>query len=364
MGAVSSQRSAVSGWILRFAIALVTVFVPLELATGDDRPPHPRGPIPVEAESTPLGDVVIVVGAPGTEEYGRMFAEWAALWERAAREGQCRVTRIGDGGDASDDRVKTALRQTIEAAVGEAALPFWLVLIGHGTFDARSAKFNLAGEDVSDTELGVWLDPLARPVAILNCASSSGAFVEALSVPGRVVVTATRGGDEVNFARFGGALAKAIGDTAADLDKDGQVSLLEAFLKGSREIEEFYTGDNRLATEHALIDDNGDGRGTRAAGFDGVRPIRDAEAADALDGYAAHQWRLVPSEAERRFPADLRPRRDALERSIFELRDRKGEFTEAEYFARLESLLLELARLYEEAERGGLPPDEPRRGTR
>jgi hypothetical protein len=302
-------------------------------------------------ESALLGDVIVVVGAPGTEEYGRMFAEWAAQWEQAAQEGQCRLQRIGDGGDASDDRVKTALRQSIEAVATETALPLWIVLIGHGTFDGRSARFNLAGEDLSDTELGVWLDPLARPVAVINCASSSGAFLEALSVPGRVVVTATRGGDEVNFARFGGALAKAISDAAADLDKDGQVSLLEAFLKASRETDEFYTGDNRLVTEHALLDDNGDARGTRAAGFDGVRPIRDAEAADALDGYVAHQWRLVPSEAERRFPAELRPRRDALERSVFELRDRKGEFTEAEYFAQLETLLLDLARLYEEAER-------------
>src|SRR5690606_18357003 len=129
-----------------------------------------------------------------------------------------------------------------------------------------------------------------------------------------------------------------------DLDKDGQVSLLEAFLMASRETTDFYEGDNRLVTEHALLDDNGDGRGTRAQGFDGTRPVRDAESGQMLDGYVARQWRLIPSEAERRFPPELRDRRDELEREVFLLRDRKEDLTEDDYFTQLEKLLIELAR--------------------
>ena len=77
-----------------------------------------------------------------------------------------------------------------------------------------------------------------------------------------MVVTATRSGSELNFARFGQYLADAIGDPQADLDKDGQVSLLEAFLMASGRVAEFYRTRIELATEHALIDDNGDRLGT------------------------------------------------------------------------------------------------------
>ena len=87
----------------------------------------------------------------------------------------------------------------------------------------------------------------------------------------RVVVTATRSGDEQNFARFGQYLAEAIADPRADLDKDGQVSLLEAFLTASSRVDEYYRTRSQLATEHALLDDNGDRLGTPADWFRGVR---------------------------------------------------------------------------------------------
>ena len=104
------------------------------------------------------------------------------------------------------------------------------MLIGHGTFDGREAKFNLRGPDVTDVELADWLLPFKRPVVVINCASASGPFINRLSGANRVVVTATKSGNEINFARFGQYIAEAIADPRADLDKDGQVSLLEAFL--------------------------------------------------------------------------------------------------------------------------------------
>ena len=41
-----------------------------------------------------------------------------------------------------------------------------------------------------------------------------------------------------------------------------EAGALEAFLFASRKTTEFYKAENRLATEHALIEDNGDGLGT------------------------------------------------------------------------------------------------------
>ena len=250
-----------------------------------------------------------------------------------------------------DNRAKLAL-QSAFATLSEAAseLPVWIVFLGHGTFDGREAKFNLIGEDLSESELANWLAAVERPTAVLQCASGSGAFLPALSAPGRVVITATKSGQELNFSRFGGYLAAAIVDPEADIDKDGQVSLLEAFLRAARQIAEFYSGENRLATEHALLDDNGDGRGTRSEAYVGVRPIRQPDSGVTLDGYRAHQWTLVPSVIERDFPPELRRQRDALEQELAHLRERKTTLNEDDYFARLETLLVELARLYEAAQ--------------
>ncbi|MCA9111178.1 MAG: hypothetical protein KDA52_14595, partial [Planctomycetaceae bacterium] len=202
----------------------------------------------------------------------------------------------------------------------------------------------------SAKELAEWLDQVSRPLAIVNCASASSPFVDRLSQPGRVVITATRSGSEVNFTRFGGFFAKAIGDLAADLDKDGQVSLLEAFLTASRQTTADYEGLGQLVTEHALLDDTGDARGTTADFFEGIRPVKIPEGGETLDGHVAHQWYLIPSDEERRFPDQLRPRRDELELEIARLRDRKSEMEDDGYYSSLELLLVELARLYEQAD--------------
>ena len=230
--------------------------------------------------------------------------------------------------------------------------PLWLVLIGHGTYDGKTTKFNLRGADVTPAELAGWLKVVERPMAIIDCTSSSGPFLNALSAKDRVVITAVRSGFEYNFARFGDHISSAITDPKADLDKDEQTSLLEAFLLASSGVKEFYEGEARLATEHALVDDNGDGLGTPADWFQGLRATKKAKDGASLDGLLAGQMVLVRSEREERLPPAVRARRDELERELAELRQGKSKLAEEEYLAKIEPLLLELARLYEEAERG------------
>ena len=141
-------------------------------------------------------------------------------------------------------------------------------------------------------------------------------------------------------------LAEAISDSHADLDKDGQVSLLEAFLVASRKVAEFYKNENRLATEHALLDDNGDGLGTQADWFRGLRAVKQAKENAAMDGLLSRQFQLIPSEAEKSLTPEQRARRDALERAVLLLRERKNQLPEEQYYGELEKLLLELARFY------------------
>ena len=297
--------------------------------------------------------LIVVVGAPGTPEYHRQFNTWTDRWETAAQQANAKFIRLGrESSDTTPDRDRLAEALRDEPKEIETAL--WLVLIGHGTFDGRRAKFNLRGPDVTGTELAEWLQPFKRPLVVINCASSSAPFINRLSAENRVVISATKSGYELNYARFGDHLSAAMTQESADLDKDEQTSLLEAFLLASRKTEEFYEQEGRLATETGLLDDNGDGLGTPASWYQGTRAVRQAKEGTTLDGQLAHQLHLVPNAQEAEMPPDIRRRRDALERQIRDLRQSRDETTNPDdYYAKIEPLMVELARLYEELKSAG-----------
>ncbi len=290
--------------------------------------------------------VIVVAGAAGEDEYGTVFTEQVEAWGKVCAQAQAKRISIGTGaaaGKSDHDQLKEALA----AEAKEGASELWLVLIGHGTFDGKEGKFNLRGPDVSSSELLEWLKPFKRPVAVIDTSSSSAPFLIRLTSPGRVVITSTRSGQEQNYARFGKYFTEAIADPKSDLDKDGQVSLLEAFLSGSQRTAEFYKTEGRLATEHALLDDNGDGLGTPADWFRGVRATKQAKDGATLDGTRAHQFHLVRSTAEQQLTPEMRARRDSLEVKIARLREAKAKLPDERYYQELEKLLLELAALYE-----------------
>jgi hypothetical protein len=292
--------------------------------------------------------VIVVVGAPGEEAYGTNFAQWADRWRQASKAGNAKFISIGPGetNDAPTDLER--LKKALAAEAAESSSDLWLVLIGHGTFDGKDAKFNLRGPDLSATDLADWLKPFHRRIAVIDCASSGSPFLSKLSATNRVIVTATRSGYEQNYARFGEYVPASINDPRADLDKDGQTSLLEAFLTASRRVAEFYETEGRLATEHALLDDNGDGLGTPSDWFRGVRAVKKAKEGASVDGLRAHQLHLVRSEQEQRLSPAVRARRDAIELEVAQMRETKGQLDEDEYYRQLEKLLVELAKLYQQ----------------
>ena len=304
--------------------------------------------VPVPAQAQPPGQrtLILAVGAAGEEPYAREFAAEADLWKQAARKGGFQSFVIGeDEKAATDDRTQLLNVLTNEVATTNGE-ELWLVFIGHGTFDGRSAKFNLRGPDISADDVKAALNGSRRPFALIQCASASGPFLPALSAASRTIITATRSGYEANATRFGQYFARAVADPAADLDKDGQTSLLEAFLLASRQVEQFYRDEGRLATEHALLDDNGDGLGTAADWFRGVRAVKTAAGGKSVDGVRAHQLNLVRSEAERELSPEVRGRRDALEQQLSALRTRKSAMDESTYYAQIEGVLVQIARLY------------------
>lgn len=308
-------------------------------------------------EPTPDGPAFLIVnGAAGESTYAEVFAAQVAAWKKAAGALGAHTVAIGaETPEAKPDR--ELLQQAIAALPPTGASPVWIVLIGHGTFDKQEARFNLRGDDVTASELAAWLQPVDRPIAVINTTSASAPFIAKLSGPRRIVVTATRSGSEQNYTRFGTAFAAVLDDPAADLDQDGRISLLEAFLGASAKVTEFYKGEGRLATEHALIDDTGDGLGTPAAWFRGLRATKSPKAGVSVDGTRAHQWSLSPDTASAGQSPEWRAQRDTLEAAVTALREQKATLPEAEYLRRLESALVELARHYQTGPGFETPPN-------
>ncbi|MBS0204158.1 MAG: hypothetical protein JSS49_14740 [Planctomycetes bacterium] len=310
----------------------------------------PAGLVGADEPNPPVKPtMIVVVGASGSPQYEPMFTEWADRWTQAARTAGLQLVEIGRTPESPELTDKKQFREAIDEAARQPGVDLWLVMIGHGTFDRRDARFNLRGPDVSAVELNGWLKPVDRPMAIINSSSASAPFLTALATPKRVVIVATKSGAEQNFSHFGDFLSQAIIDPTADLDKDKQTSLWEAYLRASRLTAEFYSSDGRLQTEHALLDDNGDGQGVRSDQFRGLTPIERTTDGKPLDGQTAHQWHLIRNATDSALPPDLLKKRDALESAVLQLRDRKKSLPQDEYLRELERLLVELAELNESA---------------
>ena len=335
-------------------------------ATGSDS--EQPSASPQQQERT---HIIVVRGVHGTESYREDFAEWSRRWQNLAQRVDASFRLIGEPletkattedastapnpassspGDAESD--KRQLLQTLRSLPPDSRKPVWLVLIGHGTSLRDEHKFNLRGPDITAAELAEALDDLQRPTAIINAASSSGPFLPALSGPNRVVVTATQSGTEKNATRFGKFFSQAVASGSADLDHDRAISILEAFTQASAEVRRAYEQEGRILTEHALIDDNGDQRGTPGDAFRGLETIAQSQDARPLDGQLASRITLPLTEDPVQWTDKQLARRDRLETALRELRSSQTEekLDEAAYDEKLEAILVPLAKLYQEVE--------------
>lgn len=305
--------------------------------------------------AAPLHEIALVVGAPGEPAYAENFSAAAQAWQNAAQRAGAALTTIGLSPESdaatSDDRTQLqtwlAARAQISDTPSPVTTPLWIVYIGHGTHDARDTRLNLRGPDVTAKELTAWLAPLTRPLVFIHGGSAGAPFINALSGPDRIIISATRSGSELNYARFGERFADAVANPAADIDQDGQTSILEAFVTAAQQVQAFYAETGRLATEHALIDDNGDTQGTPAEWFRGTRVQRRPQNSTAQpDGQHARLLALIPTESERALTSAQREQRDALERELEALRAKKSSVPEDDYYRQLESLFRRLGALY------------------
>jgi hypothetical protein len=292
--------------------------------------------------------LVIISGLPGEPTYAESFHAWSLSLVDAARSrygiaDSSIVWLAADPGKAPGRIAGKSTKENIERTLDglatrmRAVEQLVVVLVGHGSTQGDGVRLTLPGPDLSAADLARLLAKHgSRRVAVIVAASSSGDFVPALSAPGRVIITATKSGFERNESIFGEYFVAALAGAGADADKDGRVSLLEAFTYATREVRRIYEQDNRLLTEHALLDDNGDRSGSAEPGARGG------------DGGLARSFFLTGAVSAAAASSDprataLRKEKEELESKIEALKGRKAGMEAKAYETELERLLVDLA---------------------
>lgn len=193
----------------------------------------------------------------------------------------------------------------------------FVLLVGHGSGEGPQSKVNLPGVDATAADYATWLSGFSKQtVVFVNTATGSGDFVNVLKAPGRVVVTATRSAVEKNESMFAGLFAQAVASDASDADKDGRVSVLEAYRYTTREVAKIYESSGRLQTEHAQISDS-----VKATTVSFGKSV------------TSNDPRVVALVAERQ----------ALESQVADLRGKKASMDSTAYERELERLLIAIA---------------------
>ncbi|PYR71487.1 MAG: hypothetical protein DMG17_04475 [Acidobacteria bacterium] len=285
--------------------------------------------VPIFADSSAL----IVRGVAGSPEHETKFDKWTEGTQKAL------VEKFGFSSDRvivlSDKKSAQAEIQKAFATLKQQLKPadtFFLFFIGHGSGDDGVYKFNISGPDYTADDYNKLLStlPVGRIVIVLGT-PASGAAIEKFAGKNRVIITATRSGQEGNDIVFYDYFLEALESPAADEDKDQKISVWEAFKYAVAGTERFYKEEGRLATEHPQISDNGTEKTgvttkevplvARATSFQVDRPI-------------------VSSDPK--LQALLNQRKE-IEQKIEDLRINKNTIPEVEYDKQMESLLVQLA---------------------
>ena len=272
--------------------------------------------------------LLVVTGVAGDEEHAKRFEKWASSFVEAAKKKdavpEANITFLADR-RATKDGVEKAIADI--AGRAKASDTVFILLIGHGSFDGRVASFNLPGPDLTAADYAKLLSRFtSQHVVFVNTASASGAFLQPLAAPGRVVVTATKTGGERNETDFPEYFVAAYNDDAADLDRNGHISVREAFDYASAKVKQAFQQKGYMLTEHATLDDGGEGQ-LAATVFLGTGRAGAALNVDMSDPAAKA----------------LVEERDAIEKNIAALRLMKPSMDAAAYDAQMEKLLTDLA---------------------
>jgi hypothetical protein len=288
---------------------------------------------------------LIVSGAAGGAEYvtqyDRRTAQLSKTLVETLKFDPALVRVLSDTSRSTDSATAENVRRAIASVASRMTRDdvLFVFLIGHGTFDGTDAKFNLVGPDLDSVEWSALLKAISGRVVLVNTSSASFPFLERLSGPRRIVITATDSPAQRYDTVFADYFIRALTDPAADLDKNDRVSIWEAFAAASAAVRRHYQQRGQLSTEHALLDDNGDGVGNEVTtpGDDGSLASR-TYLDESLPGAQPTDEVLLK----------LLQRKATLEAEVEELKVRRQFLAPAEYAKEFERLMIELSQISHE----------------
>jgi hypothetical protein len=295
------------------------------------------------AEARAQGDryAVIVQGTTGGEPYTSMHRKWlnslvGILRGRFAFDAAHIVVLAEQPGQgeqlANAENVKAAFgRLAGQAKDGDLV---FVLLIGHGGGDGADAKFNLVGPDLTVVEWSAMMSSIKARLAFVDTTGGSFPYLKGMSAPGRVVITATGLAGQKYDTVFPDAFIQALTAPAADTDKNGRISLLEAFVYASSLVKQYYEQKFLASTEHAVFNDTGDG-----AAADKAVP---GAAAGTVAGLTYLDVVAAPKSSDPEVQ-QLLLRQQALTQQVDELRRRRPQMTPEAYDQEFEKLIIDLS---------------------
>jgi hypothetical protein len=292
--------------------------------------------------------LVIVSGLGGEKKYKESFAQVSQALADAANKRfgipDSAIIWLGEDSVSKLPHFRAqSTKVNVERVLGQIAAhagpsdQLVLVLIGHGSGEGEDSKISIPGPDLTARDFAQLLARFpTQKVAFIDLTSASGDVLPVVSAPNRVVITATKSSFERNESRFAQFFVDAFSKDVADTDKDGRVSLLEAFRYAAIETKRVYDTDTRLQTEHSQLDDMGAKAGVAEPdGKTGEGVLARRFFLDAgLSRAAANDPQL----------AALYKDKFSIEDQIDSLRTKKSAMTPDSYDDALEVLLVQLAR--------------------
>ncbi len=271
---------------LQFLVLATIAIICVSAALGQDALPdataEPEVPAATASAAERTRRALVICGLPGDADHRKLFGDSLeliytglashgfapenvhVLWGDEPGEKDAPSIKASRGISTRENITKTATE--LQAAV-QPADALWVIVLGHAHYDGRHCWLNIAGDDIHQLDFGRLFETIrCREQVFFVTTPVSGYFQKPLAMPGRIVITATEPDLEVNETLYPHKLARALSGTISygemEMDRDGHLSLLDLYLWVARDTAQEYVSGMLLATEHALLDDNGDGRGT------------------------------------------------------------------------------------------------------
>ena len=251
---------------------------------------------------------LVVSGASGGEAYAKKYDGWRRTLVASLKSFGYADDHLLALSEASRAQIEQVFRDLRTRMTKDDIL--FVILFGHGTIAqgprGEDARFNLVGPDMKASDWADQLKLVPGRQVFVDTTSGSFPFLHQLATPGRIVITATDSSAQEFETVFPEFFVSAFATAAADGDKDGRVSMFEAFAYASANVRIWFDQHNQLPTERALLDGEAVARATYL------------------------QQRAGPQ--------------NEIELAIASLKARRSSVTAAAYDAELERLLIELAR--------------------